>query len=121
MSNETSVKQRQSGIELLKIIAMVLIVIAHCVQTIAESDKFVLHNINIVQPTKDIAIFALQIFYYFGVLGNSIFFISSAWFLVDSSNIKLNKIMYIVLNNIAISVIFMLIFLGGGYTYLLKI
>lgn len=114
MSNETSVKQRQSGIELLKIIAMFLIVISHCAQSMIGSENFILSNINIEQPTTDHTIFILYFFRHLGVLGNTVFLLSSVWFLVDNKNLKLNKIANMVLNVYVISVIFLLIFLTMG-------
>lgn len=48
MSGQESLKQRQSGIELLKIIAMFIIVIGHCVQIIHESDVFLLNEVYLV-------------------------------------------------------------------------
>lgn len=121
MSNETSVKQRQSGIELLKIIAMVLIVVFHCEMSFNRENSPFLQFVDFSKPTTNITIFFTQIIYYFGSLGNAVFWICSVWFLVDSDKIKLNKIAHIILNVYVISVIFLLIFLGGGYTYLLTI
>lgn len=114
MPSQTTLKQRQSGIELLKIIAMFLIVTAHCVQTVQQSDNWGLNEFNIVHKSADISIFFTEILRYMGVLGNAVFLICSVWFLTDSSRIKLNKIAHMLLNIYVISVTFMLIFLGGG-------
>lgn len=114
MSNKTSIKQRQSGIELLKIVAMFLIVTLHCVQTMSGSENFILNNVNIKQPTTDLTIFIVQFFSYFGALGNAVFLISSLWFLVESNNMKLNKIAYMLSNIYVISVTLLLIICFGG-------
>lgn len=93
------------------------IVISHCVQPIASSDDFILSNINIEHPTTNFTNFITQIMYYFGMIGNSIFLICSAWFLIDRNNIRVNKIAHMILNAYVFSIIFMLIFLaqkGGG-------
>lgn len=85
-------KERNSGIELLKIIAIVLIVISHVVYTLKTVNPYISYNGYVVDlsiATADIWKFILAIFSYFGALGNSIFFICSAWFLLRSS--KYNK------------------------------
>lgn len=113
MQKQIALSQRKSGIELLKIIAMFLIVIHHCVYTIRNSENFILNNININRPTTNISIFIAQFFSYFGGLGNAVFLISSAWFLVDSNSTKLNKIAQMLLNVYVISVIILSIFFLG--------
>lgn len=120
MSNDTSVSQRQSGIELLKIIAMFLIVISHCVQSISNSEKFILNNVNIAQPTTDYKIFIMQFLRYFGTWGNAVFLLCSVWFMVDSNNLKLNKIAHMILNIYALSIIFLLIFIWMGVNLSVK-
>ena len=110
MSNETSVKIRKSGIELLKIIAMLLIVTIHCERSFTIDNSPFLQFVDISLPTTNITSFVAQVMYYFGMLGNTVFLICSVWFLVDSNNMKLNKIAHIVFNVFIISVIFLLIF-----------
>lgn len=114
MPNEKRINNRQSGIELLKIIAMLLIVISHNAQSVSGAENFIINNVNINQPTTNLFIFISQFFRSFGALGNNMFLLSSIWFLVDSKNVKLNKIAYITLDTYVFSVIFMLIFLEGG-------
>lgn len=114
MSNESAVKQRQSGIELLKIIAMFGIVFFHCLVELKLDNSPFLQYVDFTEATKDISVFVLQILFYLGTLGNLIFLISSSWFLVDSKNFKFNKIAAIVFDVYVISVTFLLIFLGGG-------
>lgn len=114
MSN-IEMKQRRSGIEMLKIIAMFGIVFFHCINQFATYDTAPFKQYaDITKVTNDIIIFISQILLYLGGLGNLVFLISSAWFLVDNNNFKLNKIACMVLNIYVISVIFLLIFLGGG-------
>lgn len=120
MSNEKNINNRQSGIELLKIIAMLLIVISHNAQSVSGAENFIMNNVNINQPTTNIFIFISQFFRSFGALGNNMFLLSSIWFLVDSKNVKLNKIAYMTLDAYVFSVIFMLIFLIGGVTLTAK-
>lgn len=83
---------RNSGIELLKIIAIILIVISHIVYTLKTVNPYISYNgyvVDLSVATNDIWKFILAVFSYFGALGNSIFFICSAWFLLRSS--KYNK------------------------------
>ena len=79
---------RNSGIELIKILAMILIVIFHVVQTLRANNPYILYNdyvINLKVSTTNIKNFILILFSYFGILGNSLFFVCSAWFFLDSS------------------------------------
>lgn len=114
--NKCETKERNSGIELLKIIAIILIVVSHIVQSLSEQPQL----INIVYPanvfielsksTTNIQLVILQIMRYFGNLGNAIFFISSAWFLCDSRTIKFKKIISMIINVWIISILFLFIF-----------
>ncbi len=84
---------RRSGIELLKIIGMLLIVISHvyCTITGAHASAEGLTDYLVpIASTTDISNIMLRFISVFGNLGNAIFFICSAWFLLDkeSSNKK---------------------------------
>lgn len=75
---------RESGIELLKIFAMFIIVIAHMVQTLTTPDPQLSYQgyvMDISRATTDVQTIILLILRHFGVFGNEIFFICSAWFL----------------------------------------
>ncbi len=75
--NTSTKPARNSSIELLKIFAIFFIVIRHITQTLG-------HDVNLREATPDIQQLTLSLFSYLGVLGNSLFFIASAWFLLDS-------------------------------------
>ena len=78
--------QRNSGIELLKLLAMFLIVISHTVQTLsAESDAvdFSDYVFRFAEASSDPRVPILAMFFYFGTLGNTVFFVCTAWFLLD--------------------------------------
>lgn len=78
--------QRNSGIELLKLLAMFLIVIFHTVQTLsAESDAvdFSDYVFRFAEASSDPRVPILAMFFYFGTLGNTVFFVCTAWFLLD--------------------------------------
>ena len=81
-------KERESGIELYKVIAIFLIVLSHVIQTLTEPN-YVLGIgegtfINIATATTDLDVLLLALFRICGALGNNMFFICSAWFLVNS-------------------------------------
>ena len=82
-------KERESGIELYKVIAIFLIVLSHVIQTLTEPN-YVLGIgegtfINIATATTDLNVLLLALFRICGALGNNMFFICSAWFLVNSN------------------------------------
>ena len=94
-------KQRDSGIEVLKIIAIVLIVISHVTQTYAQVINY--KSLYSFQFT------ALAYFRHFGTLGNLLFFISSAWFLLRSEKAALSKWMVLLTEGWIISVTILLV------------
>lgn len=70
-------KNRESGIELLRIIAMLLIVLHH----------EVMHNaLPVLDQELSVRKLTLQLFYFTpGKVGIALFFIISAWFVVDKT------------------------------------
>ena len=90
---------RDSGIELLKIIAILLIVIFHVVQTLCSENFFIPQNDYVVDlsvATTDVRNFVLTLFSYFGAMGNLIFFVCSAWFLLRSSKYNKRKCFFMI-------------------------
>lgn len=96
-------KRRQSGIELLKIIAMFLIVTSHIVQCIGETQL----NINAASSSPSVSL--LSVFFHFGVLGNDIFFLCSAWFLLDQNSYSHQKWWFLLVEAWSVSVIFLIL------------
>lgn len=94
-------KQRDSGIEVLKIVAIVLIVISHVTQTYAQVINY--RSLYSFQFT------VLAYFRHFGTLGNLLFFISSAWFLLSSDKAGLSKWMRLLTEVWIISVTILLV------------
>lgn len=83
---------RNSGIELLRIFAVILIVISHVVLTIRSYNPYISntdYRINLSLATTNIQHFILMLLSYTGALANAMFFICSAWFLLSST--KYNK------------------------------
>ncbi|MCD8281968.1 MAG: hypothetical protein LUC22_01795 [Prevotella sp.] len=113
-------RQRLSGVELLKIAAMFMIVISHVVQTLHSENSLIPYDdyiVDLTHATRDIQQFTLTIFRYFGNIGNLIFFVCSAWFLLEKKS-KDNGKIYSMLTEIwMVSVtilIISLILVGGG-------
>ena len=80
---------RHSGIELLKIIAIFLIVISHVTQTLGSKSFDVSYQDYVIllgNATLDIQEIILMLLRQTGALGNTIFFACSAWFLVGKTN-----------------------------------
>ena len=77
MSQEHVGKTRSSNIELLKIAAIFLIIISHFSLTFSYFQ-------DIDHSTNSAELFFVALSRYFGSIGNNIFFICSAWFLLDS-------------------------------------
>lgn len=108
---------RQSSIELYKIIAIILIIISHVTQTLCPIEStavFADYMINIQAASQDVQHFFLRQFSYFGMLGNAMFFIASAWFLCDSQRIKWKRWWGIVIDVWIISVFILVVSLIFG-------
>lgn len=93
---DTSISKqaRSSGIELLKILAIFIIVISHVTQTLTSVNTDVPwtdYMIDISKASGNGVNMALLVLRTFGIFGNSIFFISSAWFLLNNDRVKAKK------------------------------
>ena len=100
-------KKRNSSIELLKIISMFLIIISHWVQTFYYDNSYVDYDDYILplgSPTDDISMLILSSMKYFGVIGNSIFLISSIWFLIDKDSINIRRMAILEINILLMSI-----------------
>ena len=106
-------KVRKSGVELLKIFGIILVVISHVVQTLEYNGTDLLgyndFHIDLDVPTTNISILILSILRHSGHLGNSIFFLSSAWFLLESKKPNYKKILRMLGDIWVVSVLILLI------------
>ena len=109
--------KRNSSIELIKIIAMILIVINHVTRSIQPAQFYADNgqNIALTASPQNIQEFILNIFCYFGPLGNSIFLICSIWFLLESSTVNQEKVKRLIIDTWVISVIICVVFLILGH------
>ncbi len=92
-------KQRESGVELLKIFAILLIITNHVVQTLCEPNGYITYSdylMDISHATRDAKQLILAMLRYSGVFGNTLFFVCSAWFLVDKQISNKRKICYMI-------------------------
>lgn len=103
---DSSKKTRNSSIELLKILGIILIVLSHAVPL--YGNKNVSSYINLDFATKDISEFILILFRYLGQIGNIIFIMCSSYFLVNSKEVKIKKVLYIIADCFIISIIFLM-------------
>ena len=102
---------RLSGIEILKLWAMQLIIICHVVQTLYLKNDYVTDNgylLDFSNASMNAQLIILQIFNSFGTWGNIIFFVCSAWFLLDSNTYKKKKWFHMLIEIWIISVFFLI-------------
>lgn len=115
----TSVRQseRESGIELLKIIAMLLIVLNHLIQSLTEVNlnmPFSDYVLDINSSTTNLANLLLAVLRISGCLGNDLFVVCSAWFFLNSKGSSKKKVVFLIIDIWAVSVlIFAVTYLCG--------
>lgn len=117
------IKERESGVELLKIIGVFLIIISHVTQTLYTPNNYFELNyvLEVKYATKNIQNILLAWFSAFGAQGNLIFFVSSAWFLLESKKIDELKIVKLLADVWFINICFLCIFLlGNWYSLMIK-
>ena len=97
-------KKRNSNIELLKILAIFLIILSHSIPYWWEV-KAKIGLININQATTNYKELVIILFRYFGQVGNYIFVVASSYFLLEKSQINKKKILYLIMDTWSISLI----------------
>jgi len=101
--------RRKSGIELLKIFGIILIVISHVVQTVESQNTLISYQdyvIPLSNATENVQLLIMSILRYSGALGNTIFFVCSAWFLVGREKKGTQKAFSLLIDIWIISVIY---------------
>ena len=111
--------ERNSGIELLKILAIFLVVISHVTQTLTDLNTYVPFDdyiLNLSHATTDLQQLILTMLRYSGILGNTLFFICSAWFMLDSNTNNKRKILQVLMDvwMISIGILVIVLILRGG-------
>ena len=116
--NKECGKIRNSSIELLKIVGLILITLSHAIP--CYGDKNAISYIDNSLATSNINEFAFIIFGNLGQVGNLLFIMCSAYFLINKNNVKINKIAYILSDCFIISVISLIIHLLLGVDISIK-
>ena len=107
-----SQKGRNSSIELLKIIALFFIVLCHSLPIYRfEGVQELAGYLDLSKTTSDVQQISLVFFSYLGQIGNALFIVPSAYFLLESSAVKKEKIVQYVLDTHVISALFLILFL----------
>lgn len=97
-------KLRNSNIELLKIIAILLIIIAHISDMFSSYHKVVderflnMFFFDKAFATTNAEYFIVNMFCYFGRIGNTIFFLATVYFLINRNKNRLSKIVNMILD-----------------------
>ena len=106
-------ENRNSGIEALKLLAMILVIFSHAMPWTTGAAAG--HYMDLGQATRSLQRLVIVFFQYGGQLGNAFFVVASCWFLTDSSRVKKEKLVHIAADTWVISVTVLLLFLLGGY------
>ncbi|WP_270427342.1 acyltransferase family protein [Fusobacterium mortiferum] len=110
-------KKRESGIEMLKIIGIFLIIISHVTQTLYTPNEYfdMKYVVEVKYATKNIQNILLAWFSSFGAQGNLIFFICSAYFLLENKKIDDKKIIRLLIDVWVINFSILCIFVVGSW------
>jgi len=110
-------KSRNSSIELLKLVAMIIIVSAHVIYSLYNiTDNFspTDYFLDLRLSTGNIQQLIISIILDFGVFGNTLFFSCSAWFLIDDDRTNKKRIFGLMLDVWVISVGVLIITMIAG-------
>lgn len=119
MNGLERLQNRKSGIELLKIVAMFMIVMSHVVQTVGSKCPYIdstAYVLDLTSSTNNLQLLLMSIIRYFGAFGDWVFFICSAWFWIESDNVRLNKLLHIFVEvwSFSVAALFLTDFIRGG-------
>lgn len=104
--------KRATGIELLKLVAMLLIVISHTGPYYGTT--YMPSILNLRLATTDVQNLLLSFYVYLGQIGNCIFLVCSAYFLLEQDEVKVNKVIRILADCLFFSLGFLAIFMAMG-------
>lgn len=112
------IKEKDTGVEVLRILAIFLVVLCHYTQTVRNNPNILVQYTDLLNGYRNevsiIDNFILYVFRCFGHMGNCMFAVSSAWYLCDSKKTKTNKILSMLLDVIVISLLFLSVYLLLG-------
>ena len=107
-----NVKDRDLSIDAVKVVALACIIISHSLPFYGDSSLPSFIDLNMA--SNNISHFVLSSLRYLGQQGNILFVICASWFLIEKNQVKLKKILDIVIDSFVFSVLFMLLFLLCG-------
>lgn len=108
-------KERKSGVEFLKLIAMLMVVISHSCPY--YGDWGAPSYVNLRVATTNMQNLIMVLFVYMGQIGNSMFLACTAYYLLDAETVKGKKILYLLADCLFISLAFLLIYVVRGYDF----
>ncbi len=110
-------RERNSGIELLKLFAILLIISSHVFQTVTDFEAAApAAAVPLYRATCDPQRFFAALFGYHGALGNHIFFLCSAWFFLDGKIPSSRKLfqMFLTIWTVSVLILVCVLALRGG-------
>lgn len=117
--NKTS---RVGGVDLLRSIAIILVIICHALPDSNGSIngyRECVVDLNI--PGKDVSHIIMILMKNCGMIGNDIFMACSAWFLLDNNQVKKKKIVEMISDTVFISISISIILIIIGYPGISKV
>lgn len=105
-------RERESGVELLKLIALFVIVVGHVMQTLISENPFFDNSyvFHVGEATTDYRSLLLCWLSAAGEMGNDIFFVCSCWYLLDSKKTNLKKVLYLIADVWVVNALFLAVF-----------
>lgn len=107
--------ERNSSVEILRIVAMVLICICHSIPSFPYPSADAANPFIGGAATANVQYFIADCIGGAGLIGDVIFIVCSAYFLLDSRKMKAGKVALMILNTLVVSLIFMSVILALGY------
>ena len=108
-------EERKYGLDLLKLVAIIFIVINHVCQTAYENPVMLPEMYGSLfhkeYVNNDIYYLIICLIRNFGAIGNDLFFMCSAWFLCDKKTTNYKKVITIIIDTWCISVLFLLFYM----------
>ncbi|MBU7478876.1 acyltransferase family protein, partial [Lactiplantibacillus pentosus] len=114
-NKQSNLRQRESGIEALKIIAIFMIVLYHSTQTLnSQSTIYASQHYALARgmATTNIQRIIIFLFGNLAGVGNMLFFICSSWLLCKSKKQHKLKLLYMLADVWVISIIWLIVILG---------
>ena len=111
MKNGSISGRRNSNVEALKIIAVILIVINHTVMTVSKVGiveyfpQGIANTVDLTRATTDLSRLILIFCRHFGAIGNCMFLIPSIWFLCQGGKTKADRVIQLLADTWLLSLI----------------